>query len=80
MAEPSNKIQRREKEKLSKQQYHLPQHVPEELELPMDQAKEEDVIIEEEHSKLRKQSRRIPRVSARNLESIKAELQDSDTE
>ena len=55
----------------------------------MDQAKEEDVAIEEESNdtlnqenttdQLR-QSRRIPRVSSKYLESIRAELQDSDTE
>ena len=72
-----------------KQQYHLPKQVPEELELPMDQAKEEDVVIEEtSNNTLNSEnttdqlriSRRIPRVSAKYLESIRAELQDLDTE
>ena len=40
----------------------------------MDQAEEKDVT-----DQLR-QSRKIPRVSAKYLESIKAELQDSHTE
>ena len=72
VVEPSNKRQRRENEKLSKQQYHLPQPVPEELELPMDHAKEEDVEkvgesnntpnMENTTDQLR-QSRRLPRVS-----------------
>ena len=89
MAEPTNKRQRRENQKSSKQQYHLSQQVPQELELPMNQVKEEDVAIEEESNntlnpenttdQLRR-SRRIPRVSAKYLEIIKAELQDSDTE
>ena len=74
MAEPSNKRQRKEREKSSKQQYHPPHDVSEELKLPMDQTEEEDV------SHQLRQSKRVPRVSAKYLESIRAELQDSDTE
>ena len=68
MSEPSNKRQKKEMEKSSKQQYHPPKQVSEELNLPMDQTEKEDVTHQLRRSK------RVPRVSAKYSESIKAEL------
>ena len=89
VVEPRDKRQRRENKKSPEQQYHPPQQVPEELELPMDQANKEDAEkigksnnipqVGNTTDQLRR-SRRLPRALAKYLESIKAKLQDSDTE
>ena len=72
--EPSNKKQKKGKDKSSEQQYHPSQQISEEVKLPTDQTEEEDITQQLRRSKI------IPRVSAKYLESIKAELQDSDNE
>ena len=86
---PKIKRQKRENKKSQEQQYHPPQQVPEELELPMEQVNEADVENIEESNNVSqventtnqlRRSRRLPRASAKYLESIRAELQDSDTE
>ena len=74
ITEPNNKRQKKGKEKSSQQQYHPLQQISEELKLPIDQTEEEEITHQLRRSK------RVPRVSAKYLESIKAELQDSDTE
>ena len=73
IAAPSSKRRRKEKEKSSEQQYHSPQQISKNLNLPKDQTKEEDITHQ------LRQSNRVPRVLAKYLESIKAELQDSDS-
>ena len=83
--EPKTNIRKKE----TKQQYHPPQQVSEELELPMEQVNEANVEnieegnnvpqVENTTNQLRR-SRRLPKASAKYLESIRAELQGSDSE
>ena len=74
ITEPNNKRQKTEKEKSSQQQYNPPQEISEELELPIDQTEEEEITHQLRRSK------RVPRVLAKYLESIRAKLQDSENE
>ena len=87
--EPKTNRQKKETKRSQEPQYHPPQQVPEELELPMEQVNEangENIEernnvpqVENTTNQLRR-SRRLPRASAKYLESIRAELQGSDSE
>ena len=71
-AEPNLKKQKRDTKQSSKNKYHSPKKTPRETKLTTNQTEEDNTTNQF------KLSTRIPKVSAKYLESIKAELQDSD--